>query len=242
MSLGEVRRRDYDKIVLGYLGCGASKMELKPVTDGQKIEPPKDMAQVMLELGTGGILIGDPAVVPFRGSSNGAPVSVKVAHDEIKKTLTVAAEISAEHLGYFCSEPTASWDGRGAGAMKVYTKVPLLTNDVSDVRIQRLKIGGVSLKSRLVWALERDHGQRFIHLKAIFPLQKVFPGDLRAEFQIQLTEDPAKAMFQHADPPVAKSSVESVTLANGLRAVGVLPALASLILGWQQLKKTRNQN
>src|SRR5438093_9974749 len=162
MSLGEVRRRDYDKIVLGYLGYGASKMELKPVTDGQKIESPKDIAQdILLEDGTGGILFGDPALVPFKGNSNGTPVAVKVAHDEIKKTLTVAAEISAEHLGYFCSEPTASWDGRGAGAMKVYTKVPLLTNDVSDVGIQRLKIGGVSLKSRLVWALERDHGQRF---------------------------------------------------------------------------------
>src|SRR5881392_2919837 len=51
MSLGEVRRRDYDKIVLGYLGYGASKLELKPIADGQQIEPPKDIAQdILLEL------------------------------------------------------------------------------------------------------------------------------------------------------------------------------------------------
>ena len=151
MSLGEVRRRDYDKIVLGYLGYGASKMELKPVTDGQKIEPPKDIAQdILLELGTGGILFGDPALVPFKSNSNGAPVSVKVAHDEINKTLTVAAEISLEHLGYFCSEPTASWDGRAGGAMKVYTKVPLPADYVSNVAIQRIEMGNLALKSRLV--------------------------------------------------------------------------------------------
>src|SRR5437773_4406016 len=45
MSLGDVRRRDYDKIVLGYLGNGANKMELRPMTGGQKIDPPKDIAQ-----------------------------------------------------------------------------------------------------------------------------------------------------------------------------------------------------
>src|SRR5205823_14752831 len=39
MSLGEVRRRDYDKIVLGYLGYGASKLELKRLADGRKFEP-----------------------------------------------------------------------------------------------------------------------------------------------------------------------------------------------------------
>src|SRR5207247_6269405 len=45
MSLGEVRRRDYDKIVLGYLGYGARTIELKPVTDGKKLEPPKDVVR-----------------------------------------------------------------------------------------------------------------------------------------------------------------------------------------------------
>ena len=176
-SLGDVRRRDYDKIVLGYLGYGASKMELKPIADGQQIEPPKDIAQdILLELGTGGILFGDPALIPFKSNSNGAPVFVKVAHDEINKTLTVAAEISLEHLGYFCSEPTASWDGRAGGAMKVYTKVPLPADYVSNVAIQRIEMGNLALKSRLVWAVESDRGQRFIHLKSIFPRPEAFLG------------------------------------------------------------------
>ena len=177
VSLGDVRRRDYDKIVLGYLGYGASKMELKPIADGQQIEPPKDIAQdILLELGTGGILFGDPALIPFKSNSNGAPVFVKVAHDEINKTLTVAAEISLEHLGYFCSEPTASWDGRAGGAMKVYTKVPLPADYVSNVAIQRIEMGNLALKSRLVWAVESDRGQRFIHLKSIFPRPEAFLG------------------------------------------------------------------
>ena len=163
-------------------------MELKPIADGQQIEPPKDIAQdILLELGTGGILFGDPALIPFKSNSNGAPVFVKVAHDEINKTLTVAAEISLEHLGYFCSEPTASWDGRAGGAMKVYTKVPLPADYVSNVAIQRIEMGNLALKSRLVWAVESDRGQRFIHLKSIFPRPEAFLG----------------AVFQHADPPVA---------------------------------------
>ena len=157
----------------------------------------------MLETGTGGILFGDPALVPFKGNSNGAPLAVKVAHDETGKRLTVAAEISAEHLGYFCSEPTASWDGQAGGAMKVYTKVPLAAGYVSNAGIQLLEMGGVSLKSRLVWAVENDRGQRFIHLKAIFPRPEAFLGALRAEFRIQLTDNRAKAVFQHADPTVA---------------------------------------
>src|SRR5205814_9189752 len=75
MSLGEVRRRDYDKIVLGYLGYGASRLELKPIADGQKMEPAKDIARdFMLESATGGVLFGDPALVPFIGNSNGAPI------------------------------------------------------------------------------------------------------------------------------------------------------------------------
>ena len=204
MSLGEVRRRDYDKIVLGYLGYGASKLELKPIAAGQNFESPKDIARdFMLETGTGGVLFGDPALVPFKGNPNAAPMVVNIARDEIGKRLTVSAEISAEHLGYFCSEPTASWDGRAGEAMKVYTKVPLPGDYVGDVAIRLLEMGKVALKSRLVWAVEIDHGQTFIHLKAIFPRQELFLGPLRVEFQIQLTGDRAKAVFQHADPPVA---------------------------------------
>jgi len=215
MSLGDVRRRDYDKLVLGYLGYGASKMELKPIADGQKIEPPKDIAHdILLELGTGGILFGDPALVPFKGNSNGAPVAVKLAHDEIKKRLTVVAEISAEHLGYFCSEPTATWDGRAGEAMKVYAKVPLPAGYVSDAGIQRCELGNIALKSRLVWAVEEDHGHRFIHLKSIFPRPQLFLGAVRAQFRIQLTDDRAQAVFQRADPPPSTPALSASQLAQ----------------------------
>ncbi len=202
MSLGDVRRRDYDKIVLGYLGYGARTMELKSVTEGQKLEPPKDVVRDrMLELGTGGILFGDPALTPFPSSSNEAPVAIKITPDEAAKTLTVDAEVGARHIFYCCSEPTASWDGSGAYAMKVYAKVPLPATNVSLVSIRQLSMGDVPLKSRLVWAVESDQGQRFIHLKAIFPRPKVVLGAVHALFRIQLTDDPALAVFHHADPP-----------------------------------------
>jgi hypothetical protein len=154
---------------------------------------------------------------------------VKVAHDETEKRLTVSAEISAEHLGYFCSEPTASWDGRAGGAMKVYTKVPLPAGFVSNVGIQRLEMGNVALKSRLVWALEADHGQRFIHLKSIFPRQAAFPGAVRAEFRIQLTDDRAKAVLQHADPPVAMEPA-SAACVSASQAPAAWSGLARLYL------------
>ena len=139
---------------------------------------------------------------------------MKVAHDEINKTLTVAAEISLEHLGYFCSEPTASWDGRAGGAMKVYTKVPLPADYVSNVAIQRIEMGNLALKSRLVWAVESDRGQRFIHLKSIFPRPEAFLGAVRAEFRIQLTGDRAQAVFQHADPPASIPALNASQLAQ----------------------------
>jgi len=201
MSLGDSRRRDHDRIVLGFLGYGTSRMESKPVRDGQKLEPPKDVVRErMLEPGAGGILFGDPALVPFKGETNGAPVVARTAHYQAAKTLVVDAEVAPEHLFYFRSEPTSPWDGQAGEAMKVYTRVSLPAGYVSKVSIEHLKMGLVPLKSRLVWALESDRDQRFIHLKAIFPRPKVVLGTVRAEFQIWLTDDSARALIQHADP------------------------------------------
>src|SRR5690606_14973491 len=65
-SLGDARRRDYDRTVLGFLGYGMERLELAAVADGATLERTGDVVRdLMLEGATGGLLFGDPAVVPF---------------------------------------------------------------------------------------------------------------------------------------------------------------------------------
>src|SRR5690606_8729198 len=108
LSLGDARRRDYDKTVLGFLGFGEPRLELKPVTDGAAITgQPDAVRDMMLEGATGGVLFGDPACVPFAGMPDESPVEIssKVVGDAIE----VRANASVQTLFLHCSDPTARW-------------------------------------------------------------------------------------------------------------------------------------
>ena len=56
LSLGDTRRRDYDKTVLGFLGYGEKRLQLEPVKDGDKLYRKSDLVrEIMLEGATGGV-------------------------------------------------------------------------------------------------------------------------------------------------------------------------------------------
>lgn len=201
MSLGEARRRDYDKLVLGFLAAGRSGLELKPVRDGDPVRRPADVvADLMLEMGTGGIVFGDPALRPFAGDPGGGPVEVSVG--KRSGGIEVEAELQGGGIFLYATDPTTSWDGKGEPAMKIVARVPVGDRFVAAVKLEDVVYGKKALPARLVWAVEEDHGRRFVHLKALF--QRVpMPGNLTARWSIRLTEDPVAAARSGVDPPAA---------------------------------------
>lgn len=167
-SLGEARRRDYDRTVLGFLGFGEARMDLDPPKDGAAVPPGRDAVRdVMLEDATGGVLFGDPSVRPFVPRPGDDPVEVVAAPAEDGIAVTMTCPRAA--LWAHCGEPTARFDGKGA--MRAYARLPLGDLPVGEVVVESARVGARDVPTRVVWAVEDDRGERFLHAKVIFPRQ-----------------------------------------------------------------------
>lgn len=187
MSLGTARRRDYDKTVLGYLGFGEQRMVLRPIKDNDRVPQNIDAVRdMMLEGATGGVLFGDPACVPFAGMANESPLVITTRQKGGK--LLVRAEAGVQALYLQCSDPTARW--QEGMAMKVYARIPLADRFVEDVVVDRLAIDGEVQPTRALWAIEDEHGDRFLQVKVNFPRPKMARRGLQLSLHIATTTDP----------------------------------------------------
>src|SRR5262245_27065826 len=208
-SLGDARRRDYDKTVLGFLGFGEERLRLEPVADGTKFAPNRDAVRdMMLEGATGGVLFGDPACVPFAARAGEAPVAIDVDADA--RGLRVRAKAAGDALFLQCNDPTASF-GKSM-AMKVYARVPLGDRQVEDVVVDELKVGRAPQPSRVLWAVEQDHGERFLQLKVNFARSDHMGGDLALTTRVITTSDASKARTRGGEVqrrPAASKDVRS---------------------------------
>lgn len=197
-SLGDARRRDYDKTVLGFLGFGEERLQLEPVADGAKFsrqrEPVRDM---MLEGATGGVLFGDPACVPFVAKKDESPVAL--TFDSRDGAIVVRAKASVTALYLQCSDPTAEW-GKTM-AMKVHARVPLGDRHVTDVVVEELRIGRDAQPSRVLWAIEDDHGKRFVQLRVNFPRGEQMNGALVMTARVLTTKDAELGKLRGGEVP-----------------------------------------
>ncbi|MCA8973209.1 MAG: hypothetical protein KDC98_00735, partial [Planctomycetes bacterium] len=190
VSLGEARRRDYDKTVLGFLGFGEDRLLCGPIADGGRISRSGDVVRdIMLEGATGGVLFGDPACIPFAGLRGAAPVAITIENNGSGLRLRARAAVTALYLQ--CSDPTAKWGE--TMAMKVHARVPIGERLIEDVTVDELKIGRDVQPSRVLWAIEDDHGERFLQLKVNFPRGERMLGELKLAVRIAATTDPDKA-------------------------------------------------
>lgn len=194
LSLGETRRRDYDKTVLGFLGFAEPRLRLDPPTDGAPLKSGRDAVRdIMLEGATGGVVFGDPACVPFVPRDRDAPVGIECK--PLDGAIQVTARAGWQAAYTHCSDPTARF-GDGL-AMKVYARVPLGDRHVTEVVVDELKIGKAALPSRVLWALETDHGERFLQLKVNFPRpQKLSMESLRLTARVLTTADAAQGKLR----------------------------------------------
>ena len=207
-SLGDARRRDYDKTVLGFLGFGEERLQLAPVADGAELASnPDAVRDLMLEGATGGVLFGDPACVPFVARPEDVPVRVEAGTGE--SGLAVKARVAADRLWLHCSDPTARWGNDMA--MRVYARLPLGDALVTDVVVDECRLGKVLQPTRVLWAVESDQGERFLQLKVVFPRAKV-PAALRLAARVLTTTDAAAGRARGGEvqrPRVATKNVRS---------------------------------
>ena len=184
-SLGEARRRDYDKTVLGLLGYGVTRLVLAPVArrraDAEGQRP-----------GARHHARGSDRRHPVRRSGPGA---VRRASGARSRADHLAAQrrqdrghgdVSAHALYLQCSDPTAQFGKQMA--MKVYARIPIGKACIADVTVGKVALGGDDLQSRRVFALEQDQGEHFAQVKVMFE-RPVRPGDLTVHFTIALTND-----------------------------------------------------
>lgn len=188
-SLGEARRRDYDETVLGCLGFGEERLLLAPVRDGAEVRMTDPVRDLMLEGATGGVVFGDPAAVPFAARPELAPIGVEVAPTEGGIEIGLACPAMAVYTQ--CADQTAKF-GDGM-AMKMTARVPLGAALVKDVDVLELRVGGRVLPARTIWAVEEDHGERFLQVKVNWQRELRMPEDVSADLLVQTTDDPALA-------------------------------------------------
>ena len=171
-SLGESRRADQAKILLGYLGWGEQGIVPPAWEDGhararKDVDPVRHM---MLDGATGGILYGDPAFRPYARSENLLPLAQALQRrgDE----LLVAFAMPAHETGLWCADPFRKFPGGKVGmARKLYGRIELPADapQLRSVWIDEATQGGKPMATlEPVWAVEDDHGKRYLHLKANF--------------------------------------------------------------------------
>jgi hypothetical protein len=200
LSVGEVRRRDYNRIVLAHLAQGSDKLAIRKVADGDRIRPRQNIVKdMLLDASTGGVLFGDPAFTPFDAMPKQSPLKLQTRKNG--DTLAATFEVAGQNMVYFCGEQLDTWGEEQSPAMRVIGRIALGQNQVAEVKVAELKVGGKMPEHRLTWGIEEHRGERFLHVKAVFPPPtdpaSIMAG-VKAVFDITLTDDPLQAQQSHS--------------------------------------------
>jgi hypothetical protein len=204
LSVGEARRRDYNRVVLAHMAQGFGGLRADEYADGDRVRPPRNVVRdLLLDMATGGMLFGDPAFTPFVAQPGEAPVEVKT--ERAGEHFLVNVAVGGQHVFFQCSEPLATWGEEQLPTLRVMARVPLGDDHVAEVKVKDLRPLDQFDHRRLVWAVEDDRGQRFLHLKVYFPqpapekLATLMAG-ARAVFDVKTTRDPDEAQTRFVDP------------------------------------------
>ncbi len=174
---------------------GESSLKSVPLVDGAKLEAGRTAGQAVKRMSTGGILIGDPAFVPFEAKPETDPRTVEVTEQDDR--LIVNAKVQTPVFHFYSSEQINYWND-SEPAMRLETAIPIGDRVVTNVQVSKPPAGVTEFK--LVAAVEQDRGQRWLHLKMTFPqptessiLQKMVSNGLSGQFEVQIAAGPSDA-------------------------------------------------
>lgn len=190
-TIGELRRDEANSVVLAHLMSGTEALPRIPFRDGdplnQKIKPGESVRR----WSTGGLLFGDPAFQPFVAKPNSDPRQQTITRREGK--ITVDTQVSTMLFHFYCADQLNYWN-EAEPAFRMEAAVPVDHHQVSKVRIVQSTLDRKT--SRLVAAIDDDHGQRVLRIKANFAqppmaeLQKITGTGLSCQFEIELSNQP----------------------------------------------------
>ncbi|MEQ1903932.1 MAG: hypothetical protein ABL888_07110 [Pirellulaceae bacterium] len=194
-SLGELRRSDANSVVLAHLLSGESAVKADPMVEGTELKGGQTAGQAVRKMSTGGVLIGDPAFIPFAEKPDTDPRTVEVT--EKPDGLVVNAKVQTPLFHFFAGEQVNYWNDNEA-AMRLETVVPLGDRVVSDVQLAKAPAGVTEYK--LVAAVEHDRGKRFLKMKITFAqpkdmmkLQAMSLKGLSGQFELTTSKGPASS-------------------------------------------------
>jgi hypothetical protein len=207
-TMGAVRRRDYAKVLLGYLGFGENGIVPPEVVDGEGMPRAKldSVRHMMLDSATGGILYGDPAYQPYPVVRDALPLSAKSGVKD--ERLHVTLRLRARDAYLWGADPFRRFDENTRQmAMKLYDRVvvPKRIGPIRSVSIESATWGGQEIEVLpVVWAEEHDRGERYLHVKANFA-RNAGRGDIEIRFVAGPEEmPPVEARRDGGEAPAAK--------------------------------------
>jgi hypothetical protein len=205
LSVGEVRQRDYNRVVLAHIAQGHDGLQIEAAVDGARLEPQRNVVRdFLLPASVGGVLFGDPAYRPFNRRPGEHPVEVRSERNG--DTLAITAQVAGQHAFIHCAEQLDRWGDTQSLAMRLLVREPIGRSYVAGVRVAKLEVAGQRVPHRLVWAVEEDAGERYLHAKCVFPqpgpdaTAALMAGGVRGVFEVALTNDPSKASQQGVTP------------------------------------------
>jgi hypothetical protein len=192
-SMGELRRADANSVVLAHILAGETSLKADPVVEGAALEAGRMAGQVVMQMSMGGLLIGDPAFIPFAEKPNSDPRTVVVTEKEDR--LIVDAKVQTPLFHFYAGEQINYWND-SEPAMRLEAVIPLGDRVVSDVKLNEAPAGVTEYK--LVAAVEQDRGNRFLRMKITFPqptdmlkLQTMSMKGLAGQFEVITSSGPA---------------------------------------------------
>jgi len=212
-TLGATRRRDYDKIALGYLGYGEQGIVPPPWKAGQEhaAGTVDAVRHMMLDGATGGILYGDPALRPFPVTKGALPLRAALTRKE--DVLAIRLSMPARASWLFCADPFRKFPGGTNGmARKLYERFELPEDapEIKGVWVTSATQGGQELATLpVVWALEEDRGRRYLHVKAGFDYGR--EGDIEFALIAAPREAPPEALRVHRPKPTQATPASGET-------------------------------
>ena len=192
VPVGKIRQQSANRIVLAHLMTG-DQVDCQTVSDGAKISSARTPGDIVKRMSLGGMLIGDPAFVPFPRQSGSLPVKQTLKRSPNRLQVDISVKSPTVHL--YTGEEINYWKQK-TPAMRLEGRVKLDNRIVSEVTVSQPP----SEQYRYVAAVEHEGGQRYLHLKVTFPQandpsiwQRLAHDGVSVQFDISTEPGPAPA-------------------------------------------------